>query len=333
VFFSEEQAKPELIFYPGGVLSSDAVSARFTGQSHPTLVIRIASKPSAMTVIVNDEQTERFFETKEELLIAARQLAGEAYAWASASVPHKAPAPASGSKTVPYVAAAAVCIVALAVLLQFAPQERKTEAAAAAASSSSSGLVAAPFPAVDAATLAAFQAAALQAQAASGGASASASGSPVAAGPREAAKLTADEAKMIEGLKGIVIRPGKQMLTVFSDPLCPACREFEKQLAEMDKNIGVRIIPVAFQPGSAEKVAAILCAADPAKAWQQAMSVAPIDAAPCDGGKKSAVENNAAFSSIQATATPTLVAPNGTLAVGGADDVRQLNTFVTSFSK
>lgn len=169
-----------------------------------------------------------------------------------------------------------------------------------------------------------------QAQQASGAASA-----PMA-GPDKAradlARLSDAEKKTVAGLQGIVLRQKPQMLTVLSDPLCPACRDFERQLAQLDPEVGIRIIPVAFQRGADARVSAILCSGDPAAAWKSAVVGDMPAQQPCDKGNQAVTKNNEAFIALGATATPTLIAPDGTLVTGGADSVEQLNAFVKKFA-
>jgi len=60
---------------------------------------------------------------------------------------------------------------------------------------------------------------------------------------------------------------GKRTLVVFSDPYCPACKRFEKVLAEVeDITIHYFMYPV-IRPELADHSRAVWCAADRPKAW------------------------------------------------------------------
>ena len=60
---------------------------------------------------------------------------------------------------------------------------------------------------------------------------------------------------------------GKRMLVVFSDPYCPACKQFEKVLATIDDiTIHYFMYPV-IRPELAEHSRAVWCAPDRSKAW------------------------------------------------------------------
>src|SRR5512140_1155022 len=64
---------------------------------------------------------------------------------------------------------------------------------------------------------------------------------------------------------------GKRMLAVFSDPNCPYCKRFEKDLAKVgDVTIYTFLYPILSQD-SHDKSKAVWCAADKSKAWSELM--------------------------------------------------------------
>src|ERR671928_1936804 len=60
---------------------------------------------------------------------------------------------------------------------------------------------------------------------------------------------------------------GKRVLAMFSDPYCPACRQFERSLAQIDNvTIYIFMYPV-IRPENIEHSRMVWCSADRAKAW------------------------------------------------------------------
>src|SRR5919197_3764201 len=60
---------------------------------------------------------------------------------------------------------------------------------------------------------------------------------------------------------------GKRVLAMFSDPYCPACRQFERSLAQIDNvTIYIFMYPV-IRPENTEHSRMVWCSADRAKAW------------------------------------------------------------------
>src|SRR6267378_3824607 len=60
---------------------------------------------------------------------------------------------------------------------------------------------------------------------------------------------------------------GKRVMAMFSDPYCPACRQFEQTLQQVDDiTIYVFMFPV-IRPELAEQSKAVWCSPDRAKAW------------------------------------------------------------------
>ena len=120
---------------------------------------------------------------------------------------------------------------------------------------------------------------------------------------------------------------GKRVLAMFSDPYCPACRQFERTLAKLDDiTVYVFMYPV-IRPENADHSKAVWCSPDRAKAWLElaAAPQAKVPQAPpscstpvekvLDLGRKLGVNS-----------TPTLIFANGERVSGGlgADDLKEL---------
>ncbi|HEX2198663.1 MAG TPA: DsbC family protein [Burkholderiales bacterium] len=111
---------------------------------------------------------------------------------------------------------------------------------------------------------------------------------------------------------------GKRVMAMFSDPYCPACRQFEKTLQQIDNvTIHVFMYPV-IRPENADHSRAVWCSADRAKAWLE-LAAAPQpklpDAAPsCDNPVDKVLRLG---ESLGVTSTPTLIFANGERVAGG----------------
>jgi thiol:disulfide interchange protein DsbC len=109
---------------------------------------------------------------------------------------------------------------------------------------------------------------------------------------------------------------GKRVLAMFSDPYCPACRQFEQTLQQLnDVTIYVFMFPV-IRPELAEQSKAVWCSPDRAKAWiDVALRGKPPTAKPSCANP---VEKNVELGkSIGVNSTPTLVFSNGERVAGG----------------
>jgi thiol:disulfide interchange protein DsbC len=109
---------------------------------------------------------------------------------------------------------------------------------------------------------------------------------------------------------------GKRVMAMFSDPYCPACKQFEQTLQQIDDiTIYVFMFPV-IRPELAEQSKAVWCAPDRAKAW---LDVAlrgkpPAAKASC----ANPVDKNLELGrSLGVNSTPTLVLANGERITGG----------------
>lgn len=118
---------------------------------------------------------------------------------------------------------------------------------------------------------------------------------------------------------------GKRVLAMFSDPYCPACKQFERTLQEFDDiTIYVFMYPV-IRPELADHSRAVWCSSDRAKAW---LDLALHGKRPAGNGAcETPVEENVALGNgLGVNSTPTLVFANGERVTGGlrAPDLRSM---------
>lgn len=77
---------------------------------------------------------------------------------------------------------------------------------------------------------------------------------------------------------------GRRKIAVFSDPNCPYCKRFEKDLAKIDDiTVHILLYPV-IKPESVAQTKSVWCSKDRAKAWNDLMlrDIEPTAAADCD---------------------------------------------------
>lgn len=103
---------------------------------------------------------------------------------------------------------------------------------------------------------------------------------------------------------------GRREIAIFSDPNCPYCRKFEKDLATLD-NITIHIFMYAVvKPESVRQTKAVWCSKDRAKAWNDLMlrDIEPTASTDCENpiGELIALGRR-----LGATSTPTWYLPNG----------------------
>jgi thiol:disulfide interchange protein DsbC len=120
---------------------------------------------------------------------------------------------------------------------------------------------------------------------------------------------------------------GKRVLAMFSDPYCPACRQFERALAEVDDiTVYVFMYPV-IRPENADHSKAVWCSPDRAKAWLELAAAqrpkVPEAGARCANPIDKLLE---AGRKLGVNSTPTLFLANGERLSGGlaADDLKDL---------
>jgi thiol:disulfide interchange protein DsbC len=118
---------------------------------------------------------------------------------------------------------------------------------------------------------------------------------------------------------------GKRVLAIFSDPYCPACRQFEQTLAQVDDITIYYFMYPVIRPELADHSRAVWCSADRAKAWlalaARTKAQVPAGKADCDAPIERVLELGR---SLGVNSTPTLFFANGERARGGlhAPDLR-----------
>ncbi len=109
---------------------------------------------------------------------------------------------------------------------------------------------------------------------------------------------------------------GKRVVAIFSDPYCPACKQFEKVLQQVDDITVYYFMYPVIRPELEEHSKAVWCAPDRAKAWLElALHGRPITAAAkCDTPIEKVKELG---KSLRVNSTPTLFLANGESIKGG----------------
>ena len=120
---------------------------------------------------------------------------------------------------------------------------------------------------------------------------------------------------------------GKRVLAMFSDPYCPACRQFEGAPAQIDDiTIYVFMYPV-IRPENADHSRAVWCSPDRAKAWLE-LAAAPRPKVPEAGAScPNPVDKVVDYGhKLGVNSTPTLFLTNGERLSGGLRpaDLREL---------
>ena len=120
---------------------------------------------------------------------------------------------------------------------------------------------------------------------------------------------------------------GKRVLAMFSDPYCPACRQFERTLAQVeDITIYVFMYPV-IRPENVDHSRAVWCSPDRAKAWLE-LAAAPRPKVPdapasCANPVDKVVDIG---QKLGVNSTPTLFFANGERMAGGLrpEDLKEM---------
>jgi len=120
---------------------------------------------------------------------------------------------------------------------------------------------------------------------------------------------------------------GKRVLAMFSDPYCPACRQFERSLAQIDDvTIYVFMYPV-IRPENADHSRAVWCSSDRAKAWLE-LAAQPTPKVPQAGAKCANPVDKLLETGrkLGVNSTPTLFLTNGERLTGGLSpaDLKEL---------
>lgn len=128
---------------------------------------------------------------------------------------------------------------------------------------------------------------------------------------------------------------GGKNLVIWSDPLCPHCRDFEqKVLDKLPATLGVTIVPVAFKHGARPILSYAACASTAAERgarWKNLMSEQPtgIDVAQqCETGPAIADSNSALFARAGLRSTPTLMKPDGQVFDGDVNSVEAVTSWL-----
>lgn len=109
---------------------------------------------------------------------------------------------------------------------------------------------------------------------------------------------------------------GKRVMAMFSDPYCPACRQFEQTLQKVDDiTIYVFMFPV-IHPELSEQSKQVWCSPDRAKAWLDVALRGKPPTAKADCADPVA-KNLQLGRSLGVNSTPTLVLANGERVTGG----------------
>lgn len=106
-------------------------------------------------------------------------------------------------------------------------------------------------------------------------------------------------------------------LYIFSDPLCPHCKELEPELAKLSNALSIHVFPVSVIGGeqSAKFVEAVLCTDSTERnaMWKAAVQGTMQSPTSCDQGTRALSTNNAVFAKARMQGTPTLVRADGTI--------------------
>lgn len=108
---------------------------------------------------------------------------------------------------------------------------------------------------------------------------------------------------------------GRRRIAIFSDPNCPFCQKFERELAAVD-NMTVHIFMWAvIKPESVRQAKSVWCSKNRVKAWNDLMlkRVEPTAPTDCDNPVEELI---ALGKRLGATSTPTWFLPNGEKYVG-----------------
>ena len=108
---------------------------------------------------------------------------------------------------------------------------------------------------------------------------------------------------------------GRRQIAILSDPNCPFCQKFERDLSTLD-NITIHIFPWAVvKPESVHQARSVWCSKDRVKAWNDLMlkRIEPTAPADCENPIEELVVLG---KRLGATSTPTWFLPDGEKYVG-----------------
>jgi TrbB protein len=139
---------------------------------------------------------------------------------------------------------------------------------------------------------------------------------PDVASVRAPARPTELAAAMADGVRAgkysvPLSEKGTGALYVFSDPLCPHCRNLEPELDQLSAEYIVHVFPVSVIGGeeSALQAAKTLCAggADRVARWKTSIAGVTLSAAACSDGAAAVLANDKIFRMMRLKGVPTLV--------------------------
>jgi thiol:disulfide interchange protein DsbC len=111
---------------------------------------------------------------------------------------------------------------------------------------------------------------------------------------------------------------GRRVLAIFADPYCPACRQFEQTLAQVDDITIYYFMYPVIRPELADHSRAVWCSVDRAKAWlalaARAKAQVPAGKADCETPIERVLELGRL---LGVNSTPTLFFTTGERARGG----------------
>ncbi|NIF40188.1 thioredoxin fold domain-containing protein [Burkholderia sp. Tr-862] len=119
---------------------------------------------------------------------------------------------------------------------------------------------------------------------------------------------------------GLDNQPPEKTLYVYSDPNCPACKQFEAHINDLAKDFSVYVLPVAYQGDDHGKAAAnALCAKDQQEAWGGAVGGVMFPAgSDCLAGYTGVKANMQQFERLGFNSTPRVVSGTGFIFPEGA---------------
>ncbi|WP_051243709.1 DsbC family protein [Azohydromonas australica] len=105
-------------------------------------------------------------------------------------------------------------------------------------------------------------------------------------------------------------------LYVFSDPGCPHCRDFERELDVLAKTYTIHVFPVSVIGGSASatRISQLLCTSAGARSagWKRLVTGGSVaDAPACEDGPRAVAANDQIFRVLGLPGTPSIVAADG----------------------
>lgn len=111
---------------------------------------------------------------------------------------------------------------------------------------------------------------------------------------------------------------GKRVMAMFSDPYCPACRQFEQVLAQVDDITIYYFMYPVIRPELAEHSKAVWCSPDRAKAWLDLAARPKPQRSATDASCETPIERILELGkSLRVSSTPTLFLASGERLRGG----------------